>query len=35
MEQKSKAKKAVKLMKRIDSETIEWIQEKMKDFNLY
>ena len=34
MEQKSKAKKAVKLMKRIDSETIEWIQEKMKDFNL-
>ena len=34
MEQKSKAKKAVKLMKRIDSETIEWIQEKMKEFDL-
>lgn len=34
MEQKSKAKKAVRLMQRIDSETIEWIQERMKDFDL-
>ncbi len=34
MEQKIKAEKAVKLMKRIDSETIEWIQEKMKEFDL-
>ena len=34
MEQKSKAKKAVKLMQTIDSDMIEWIQEKMKDFDL-
>ncbi len=34
MEQKSKAKKAVRLMQKIDSETIEWIQERMKDFDL-
>ncbi|MBQ3498163.1 MAG: GTP pyrophosphokinase family protein [Clostridia bacterium] len=34
MEQKSKAKKAVKLMQRIDSDMIEWIQERMKDFDL-
>lgn len=34
MEQKSKAKKAVKLMQSIDSDMIEWMQEKMKDFNL-
>ncbi len=34
MEQKSKAKKAVKLMQRIDSDMIEWMQEKMKDFDL-
>lgn len=34
MEQKSKAKKAVKLMQSIDSDMIEWMQEKMKDFEL-
>lgn len=34
MEQKIKTKKAVRLMQKIDSDTIEWIQEKMKDFNL-
>lgn len=34
MEQKIKAKKAVRLMQEIDSETIEWMQEKMKDFDL-
>ena len=34
MEQKIKAKKAVRLMQKLDSDTIEWIQEKMKDFNL-
>ena len=34
MEQKSKAKKAVKLMQTLDSDTIEWIQEKMKEFDL-
>ena len=34
MEQKIKAKKAVRLMQKIDSDTIEWIQEKMKDFDL-
>lgn len=34
MEQKIKAKKAVRLMQKIDSETIEWMQEKMKDFDL-
>ena len=34
MEQKSKAEKAVKLMKKIDSETIEWIQKTMKEFDL-
>ncbi len=34
MEQKIKAKKAVRLMQKIDSETIEWIQERMKDFDL-
>lgn len=34
MEQKIKAKKAVRLMQKIDSDTVEWIQEKMKDFDL-
>ena len=34
MEQKIKAKKAVKLMQSIDSDMIEWMQEKMKDFGL-
>ena len=34
MEQKSKAKKAVKLIQSLDYETIEWIQNKMTDFNL-
>jgi putative GTP pyrophosphokinase len=34
MEQKIKAKKAVKLMQSIDSDMIEWMQEKMKDFDL-
>ncbi len=34
MEQKIKAKKAVRLMQKIDSETIEWLQDKMKDFDL-
>ena len=34
MEQKIKAKKAVRLMQKLDSDTIEWIQEKMKDFDL-
>ncbi len=34
MEQKIKAKKAVRLMQKIDSDTIEWIQDKMKDFDL-
>ena len=34
MEQKSKAKKAVKLIQSLDYETIEWIQNKMKDFDL-
>lgn len=34
MEQKIKAKKAVRLMQKIDSDTIEWIHEKMKDFDL-
>lgn len=34
MEQKSKAEKAVKLIQTIDSDMIEWIQEKMKDFDL-
>lgn len=34
MEQKIKAKKAVKLMQSIDSDMIDWMQKKMKDFNL-
>lgn len=34
MEQKSKAKKAVKLIQSLDYETIEWIQNKMTDFDL-
>lgn len=34
MEQKIKAKKAVKLMQSIDSDMIDWMQEKMKDFEL-
>ncbi|MBR3802814.1 MAG: GTP pyrophosphokinase family protein [Clostridia bacterium] len=34
MEQKIKAKKAVKLIQSLDHETIEWIQSKMKDFDL-
>ncbi len=34
MEQKSKAKKAVKLIQSIDSDMIEWVQKKMKDFDL-
>lgn len=34
MKQKIEAKKAIKLMQKIDSETIEWMQEKMKDFGL-
>lgn len=34
MEQKSQAKKAIKLMQTIDSDMIEWIQGKMKDFDL-
>ena len=34
MKQKIEAQKAIKLMQKIDSETIEWMQEKMKDFGL-